>query len=692
MKRFLIFLAAMLLGAPAYGQVRQSGNVTPTHVSCWTSSGVIQDCGASTSPYATTFGVLNGTGVDGICVQSDKPTAAGYQRACLGVTTAAGAILSVQSFGTAPVGGFVFRINGSNQAIPTITLPVTSGNAVCFSGTSGTLIDCGLVPGTGTLANTHIFVGNVSNVATDFGSLATFAVTGGMTLAPTSGDALTLAPNAATTTFGRGLVYNQTYSGTQAGNFFALPLHIENRTVLGGPTGAGVSFQGLDVECSVNSTSVVGSTNCGYFVVGLNAATAAGNLNRNYVALQTIGQANVSDGGTNTGAGAKGAVFGLSTIANAVNGATNLLNVASFEADVSLQTGSSSKIKVAVSAASINGDAVHGAVVDAGFMVGAAAGNVGFNDAYLVTNVAGIFPITSAGSILRSDSAGTVTHGVDLSLLTCSADCFKSAGFSVNGVGVITVTNTTQVSGQGGMSIAVTQTAPNASGSPADGAFIANWTLTAVSATNELVARVFNFSATNNLTGGGVISNLRVVDIAGNTNAGTVSASLDGIFIENGTTNGSVTAGAAIHIASWQGTTKYGILDSSGGIWQTAGTILSTSATAGMGYATGAGGTIVQQTNKSTTVLLNTVTGTITMNNATLNAATIVTFVFTNSAVAATDIILTAHESGGTTGAYTINCRATGTGTAACDVRNNTAGNLSEAVVIRFFVDKSVNS
>ena len=80
------------------------------------------------------------------------------------------------------------------------------------------------------------------------------------------------------------------------------------------------------------------------------------------------------------------------------------------------------------------------------------------------------------------------------------------------------------------------------------------------------------------------------------------------------------------------------------------------------------------------------------MNNANLNAATIVTFVLNNTLVAATDLIPTAHESGGTTGAYTINARATGAGTAAIDVRNNTAGNLAEAVAIRFAVTKSMNS
>ena len=44
--------------------------------------------------------------------------------------------------------------------------------------------------------------------------------------------------------------------------------------------------------------------------------------------------------------------------------------------------------------------------------------------------------------------------------------------------------------------------------------------------------------------------------------------------------------------------------------------------TSGIGYAAGAGGTVTQATNKSTTVVLNKTTGQITMNAASLAAGT----------------------------------------------------------------------
>lgn len=121
------------------------------------------------------------------------------------------------------------------------------------------------------------------------------------------------------------------------------------------------------------------------------------------------------------------------------------------------------------------------------------------------------------------------------------------------------------------------------------------------------------------------------------------------------------------------------------------GSLTTSSASGGIGYATGAGGTVTQATSKSTGVTLNKTTGEIVMNGAALAAATIVTFTLTNSSIAAGDIIVCNHVTTGTFGAYTINARAAA-GSASVAVRNNSAGSLSEAVVIRFAVIKSVTA
>jgi hypothetical protein len=112
--------------------------------------------------------------------------------------------------------------------------------------------------------------------------------------------------------------------------------------------------------------------------------------------------------------------------------------------------------------------------------------------------------------------------------------------------------------------------------------------------------------------------------------------------------------------------------------------------TGGVGYATGAGGTVAQATSKSTGVTLNKSTGTITMNAAALNATTSVSFVLTNSLIAATDVVNVAIKSGATLASYFVQVDATAAGSCTITVRNYTAGNLSEAIVLSFAVLKGV--
>lgn len=121
------------------------------------------------------------------------------------------------------------------------------------------------------------------------------------------------------------------------------------------------------------------------------------------------------------------------------------------------------------------------------------------------------------------------------------------------------------------------------------------------------------------------------------------------------------------------------------------GDLVLVGAGAKVGYGTGAGGTVTQATSKTTGVTLNRPSGEITMNNAALAAGTIVSFVFTNSVIAATDLMILNHVSGGTPGSYLLNARC-GSGSATIDVRNETGGSLSEAIVLRFAIIKGASS
>lgn len=120
------------------------------------------------------------------------------------------------------------------------------------------------------------------------------------------------------------------------------------------------------------------------------------------------------------------------------------------------------------------------------------------------------------------------------------------------------------------------------------------------------------------------------------------------------------------------------------------GQFTSTSPTAGVGYAVGAGGTVTQATSKSTAVTLNKITGQITMNGATLNAGANVTFTVNNSTVATTDLIIVNHDSVGGLGNYVASVNGVGSGTFNITVQNISVANLGEAIVISFAVIKAV--
>ena len=109
-----------------------------------------------------------------------------------------------------------------------------------------------------------------------------------------------------------------------------------------------------------------------------------------------------------------------------------------------------------------------------------------------------------------------------------------------------------------------------------------------------------------------------------------------------------------------------------------------------VGYSTGTGGAVTQATDKSTGVTLNKRCGQITMNAAALAAAAEVSFTLTNSAVAATDVVMVSIASGATAGAYSVQCDAVAAGSCRISVGNRSTGSLSEAIVLNFVVIKAV--
>ena len=113
---------------------------------------------------------------------------------------------------------------------------------------------------------------------------------------------------------------------------------------------------------------------------------------------------------------------------------------------------------------------------------------------------------------------------------------------------------------------------------------------------------------------------------------------------------------------------------------------VASSGTAGVGYVTGAGGTVTQGTSRTTGVTLNKTTGAITLFSA-AGSATAATFTVTNNTVAATDVIILNQKSG--TDLYDLMVTAVAAGSFNITFRT-TGGTTTETPVFNFAVIKGV--
>lgn len=123
-----------------------------------------------------------------------------------------------------------------------------------------------------------------------------------------------------------------------------------------------------------------------------------------------------------------------------------------------------------------------------------------------------------------------------------------------------------------------------------------------------------------------------------------------------------------------------------GGNILSTGAILANSTSAGVGYATGAGSTVTQGTNRATAVTLNRPTGQITLVSAAGNT-TPTTFTLNNTTIAATDVLLLNQKSG--TNIYNLLVSNVVANSASITAWT-TGGTTTEAPVINFAVIKGV--
>lgn len=179
---------------------------------------------------------------------------------------------------------------------------------------------------------------------------------------------------------------------------------------------------------------------------------------------------------------------------------------------------------------------------------------------------------------------------------------------------------------------------------------------------------------------------LRIIN-SGNVLIGTTSSTgltgAGGMIVGSTTDASSASAGALI-VSGGVAVAKKIISGSS---------ITSNAATSGVGYSTGAGGSVTQATSRTTGVTLNKVCGAITTNTTSLAAVTSATFTVTNSAVAATDCVVLSIKSGQTNKETQASVSAVAAGSFDITVYNANASTAETgAIVINFAVIKAVTS
>jgi len=227
---------------------------------------------------------------------------------------------------------------------------------------------------------------------------------------------------------------------------------------------------------------------------------------------------------------------------------------------------------------------------------------------------------------------------------------------------------------------------PNPTLTYSDTGLLASWR-SSIAGYNQVVIQ--NVSNTPTASANYVVANSATTAVSGYAELGINSPSFAGVGPFNLPNAGyvcSVGADFAVGTVS-SNTLRFTTNSVERAVVDTNGNLLVTNP-AGLGYGTGAGGAITQLTNKATAVTLNRPTGTITTAADALAAGALVTFTFTNSVLAANDVLALSIVSGGTAGAYSIQKTSGAAGSCVIAVRNVSAGSLSEALVIGFAVLK----
>ena len=385
----------------------------------------------------TTANTFTGTITNGYGIQFQAPSIGGTNP-----------ITTLTAFNVNPIA------NGNGNTSGTVTnIGFNASSFTAAAGIGGTINNIGyevnLPNGSSAGTNNYgIFIqGNGggaanSNYALYSSSTAPSVLSGSLTIS-------TLTMNPTPSSLNKGIVVNQATSGSPGTNvdYNSITVSPDNATL------SGFSAYGLDVVHAVGA-SATGSRSAFKGEVDLTtAATTGGDL----IGGTFVSFATANNGGTDTGAGAVGTLFGCSCIAELGNGGTNWLIVTGAELQAIILTGGSSKIRFGLTIAS-NGD-LQGAssgAFDAGIGFYSYS-SVGYQFGMQFTNLVGSnAPLSSTATIFGTDgSSNTVANFADFHTYTISTNIFNFANFVVSGAGAVTAKGLPASAGSGGLYVCV---------------------------------------------------------------------------------------------------------------------------------------------------------------------------------------------------------------------------------------------
>lgn len=198
-------------------------------------------------------------------------------------------------------------------------------------------------------------------------------------------------------------------TGTARSGINASLIHAEGDTA----TVTGPNFLNLiGVQHSFGGLTTQGGRQAIQAAVDQTAPTSAANRNRNYVGGTFIGSSSSGDGGTDLGAGARGAYFGINPMCILKTGATGTLNCSAGEINVAVATGASTRYKSGLQIAQLPYDAVRGAAVDAALSISNQPGAVGWKNGILFGTQNGQYPIAPDGYLLLSYGPGVANVAI----------------------------------------------------------------------------------------------------------------------------------------------------------------------------------------------------------------------------------------------------------------------------------------